>query len=452
MDENNKREEKYIRMTTAPLYPLLWKMAVPSMIGMMVASVYSMTDTYFVGKLDKTELTAAVGVVFSFVSIIQAIGFWFGYGSGNYISRQVGKKNTEEAEKMASVGFTAAAACGIIILIFGLIFISPLSIMIGAGSSDSLKLAVIRYLRITLISVPFMLVSNVLYNQLRLQGSAKDSMMGLLIGMLLNMLLDPFFILVLHMDVAGAALASLIGQITGTVLLFVRTHKEGNIRVYPIKTRPDFFYVKEMLAGGAPNFCRQGISSISGVILNVVAGGFGDSCLAGMTIAQRILSIGYALVIGFGQGFQPICLVNYSAERFNRIKRAFVYALGSVTVFLCVAGVCFGFKNTEISALFTTDTVALKVASEVLKAYSFVFPFMGFYILVGMLMQNIGRFGQATLITTMENGIFLIPFVLILPYLFDMDGLIWCKPVSSIAALLFSVPIGIRAWKKYLHE
>lgn len=171
-DHKDKTEEKYARLTASPLYPLLWRLAVPSMIGMAAASVYSMTDTYFVGKLDRTDLTAAVGIVFSFISIIQAVGFWFGYGSGNYISRQIGRKNYREAENMASVGFWAAWITGILIMVSGLVFIRPLAAVLGADTSEALSAAVMDYLRITLVSVPVMLISNLLYNQLRLQAYA----------------------------------------------------------------------------------------------------------------------------------------------------------------------------------------------------------------------------------------------------------------------------------------
>ncbi len=454
MKRNNeeKKQAKYTTLTTAAIYPLLWKIAVPSMIGMLVSSVYSMTDTFFVSKLDRTDLTAAVGVVFSFISVIQAIGFWFGYGSGNYISRQIGKKDFREAANMASIGFTVASISGIVVMILGLTFIKPLATVLGANTSEALSDAVTQYLRITLITVPMMLISNLLYNQLRLQGSASDSMVGLLVGMLLNMLLDPLFILKFQMGVDGAAIASLIGQSSGAVLLFVSTRKNGNVPVYPFKVKPDFVHMKEILAGGAPNFCRQGISSISGVIMNHAAGGFGEPVIAGMTIALRIMQMGYALVIGFGQGFQPICAVNYGAEKYGRIKKAFLYALGTSTIFLISASALFLNCGQGLILHFSTDTQVVQAAKDFLDAFSFILPFMGYYILIGMLMQNIGRFGRATLITTMENGIFLIPLSFVCPLLFGYTGLVWCKSIASVCSLIFSMLIGIKAWKKYLRK
>lgn len=452
MSDISKQEQRYKRITEAKIYPLLWRMALPSMVGMIVSSVYSMTDTFFIGRLDRTELTASVGVAFSFISIVQAIGFWFGYGSGNYISRQLGKKNAKEAQVMAATGFVLSAVVGIIILLGGLIFLKPLVLLLGGGISDGLMEATASYLRITLISVPFMLGANVLYNELRLQGSARDSMVGLMVGMLINMILDPILIFVFDMGVEGAALASLIGQLCGFFLLWYFAGQNGNIPINIRNSKFDFDHLKEILSGGAPNFCRQGISSISAVLVNQAAGAFGESAIAGVTVALRILTMGYALVIGFGQGFQPICAINYGAGKYYRIKEAFWDTLVTTTAFLIIAATVIVFKADSLLSLFSSENAVREIGVSILKAQCTVLPFMGYYILIGMLLQNIGRFGTATLVTIAENGTFLIPVVLILPLLFGFDGLIWCKPVASVCAFLFSLMVGTRAWRKYLNE
>ncbi|WP_414151303.1 MATE family efflux transporter [Acetobacterium carbinolicum] len=452
MSNVSKQEERYKRITEAKIYPLLWRMALPSMIGMIVSSVYSMTDTFFIGRLDRTELTASVGVAFSFIAIIQAIGFWFGYGSGNYISRQLGKKNAQEAEVMASTGLVLSVVVGVIIHLLGLIFLKPLVLLLGGGISDGMMEATVSYLRITLVSVPFMLAANVLYNELRLQGSARDSMVGLMVGMLLNMILDPILILTFDMGVAGAALASLIGQVCGFFILWYFTGKNGNVPINIRNIKFDFGHLKEILSGGAPNFCRQGISSISTVLVNQAAGAFGESAIAGVTVALRILAMGYALVIGFGQGFQPICAINYGAGKYRRIKEAFRDTLVTATAFLIIATIIIVFKADNLLSLFSSEDAVREIGASILKAQCTVLPFMGYYILIGMLFQNIGRFGAATLVTIAENGTFLIPAVLIMPHFFGLNGLIWCKAVASICAFLFSLVVGTRVWRKDLNE
>lgn len=447
--EDRIREEKIKRLTGQPIYPLLVKMSIPSMIGMVVSTVYSMTDTYFIGKLNNVDLTASVGIVFSFISVIQAIGFWFGYGSGNYISRCLGKKDIKSAEKMAATGVLMAIITGFLIMLIGLPFIDKLSAILGTESGE-LHAATVRYLRITIITVPFMLISNVLYNQLRLAGSAKDSMLGLLVGMLLNMVLDPVFILLMNMDVTGAALASMAGQVTGCIVLIISAGRKGNIKIDLRKAELSGGIIKEILAGGAPNFCRQGISSISSVMLNNVAGVFGNYAIAALTVAIRIAYIAYALVIGFGQGFQPICAINYGAKRYDRVKTAFKYAFITVSVFLVISALLLYFKSDILVERFTKDSAVAELAVQMIKAQCLIFPFMGYYILSGMFLQNIGRFAEATIVTVSESGTFLIPAMFILPNIFGLHGLIYCRPAASVLALCFSIIIGTRARNKYL--
>jgi len=447
-----KKEERVQLITTGKLYPLLVKMAVPSMIGMIVSTVYNLTDTYFVGMLDDPTLTASVGIVFSFVSVIQAIGFWFGYGSGNYISRMLGKKENEKAEEMAATGITLTMIVGLIILALCLVFLKPVATLMGAGREEALLDATMRYLRITVCTVPIMLLSNVLYNELRLAGSAKSSVIGLMVGMLLNMVLDPVLILWAGLGVEGAAYASMAGQIIGLVCLCLQTRKAGNVPVKLNKTQLDLYHVKTILMGGAPNFCRQGISSITSVLINHVAGGFGVGAIAAVTIAIKVAYIAYALVIGFGQGFQPICAMNYGAQKYDRIKNAFFMTLITVTVFLFITTGFLFLKGELLIGAFTGDAGVATLAVKILRAQCAVLPFMGYYVLIGMLLQNIGRFGLATSVTTLENGFCLIPALYVSCFLGGEAGLIYFKPVASLMALLISLVIGTHAWRKYLGD
>ena len=450
MNDARKREERIRLITTGKLYPLLVRMAIPSMIGMIVTTVYNLTDTYFVGKLNDKTLTASVGVVFSFVSVIQAIGFWFGYGSGNYISRMLGKKENDKAEEMAATGALLAIIVGFVLLVLGLLFLRPVAILMGAGGDEALLDATMRYLRITICTIPFMLLSNVLYNELRLAGSAKSSVIGLLIGMLFNMVLDPVLILWAGLGVEGAAYASMAGQIAGLSLLYRQTKQDGNVPVLLKKARLDWAHLRTIFAGGAPNFCRQGISSISSVLVNHVAGEFGVGAIAAVTIAIKVAYIAYALVIGFGQGFQPICAMNYGAQKYDRIKKAFYMALLTVTVFLLLASGTLYFMGDAFIGAFTEEEAVAGLAGRMLRAQCIILPFMGYYILIGMLLQNIGRFALATSVTTLENGFCMIPVLYASCALLGEAGLVWFKPISSGLALLISLGIGTYAWKKYL--
>ena len=450
MSDEAKREERINRLTTQELFPLIVRMAIPSMIGMMVATIYNMTDTFWVGKLDNEAYTASVGVVFAFVSVIQAIGFWFGYGSGNYISRMLGKKEYEEAERMAANGVAIGAIAGVLILVLGLIFIDPLVSILGGNTSQELAVATKGYLRITICTVPFMLFSNTIYNQLRLSGAAKSSMYGLLVGMLINMVLDPIFILMIHMGVAGAAYASLIGQVAGCAMLWRETGRNGNISIKAKYLKPDICHIREILAGGAPNFCRQGITSISSVILNNIAGIYGVTVIAAVTVSQRVAYIAYALVIGFGQGFQPVCAINYGAGLYDRVKKAFKITWVTVTTFLVIVTPLLVIFAEKLTGAFATQTDVVELAVRMLRAQCVVLPFMGYYILSGMMLQNIGRFGLATSVTIAENGTVFIPVILICTYFLQVEGLIISKPIASAISLVYSIVVGTYAWRKYL--
>lgn len=452
MNPVDKREERIIRFTTAKLFPLIVKMAIPSMIGMIVSTIYNMTDTFWVGKLNNEAFTASVGVVFTFVSVIQAIGFWFGYGSGNYISRMLGKKDYEEAEKMASIGVGISVFTGLVIMLISFVFLNSLIIILGGDTSPELANATGQYLKVTICSVPFMLFSNVIYNQLRLSGAAKSSMLGLLVGMLINMALDPVFILKMNMGVKGAAYASLIGQIIGCIMLFFETGKNGNVHIHLINVKPDLFHIREILAGGAPNFCRQGITSISSIIMNNVAGMYGVHVIAAVTVAQRVIYIAYALVIGFGQGFQPVCAINYGAKKTDRVRRAFKLTWITVTVFLFISTPLLFINARILTEAFASQPQVAEIAVYMIKAQCYILPFMGYYILSGMLLQNIGRFGLATSVTVAESGTVFIPVVLISTYFFGMDGIIYSKPLSGVISLIYSLLIGTYAWNKYLKQ
>ncbi len=448
---DKKADEKYKLIINSDIYPLLCRLSIPSIIGIMVASLYALTDTFFIGKLDKSYLTAAIGLVFSFVSIIQAIGFWFGYGCGNYISRKIGARNRLAAQTMASTGIAICTIVGTVICIFSLLLLKPLAIVLGADSSNELLVATISYLKIIIFSIPFMIAANAIYNMLRLAGSPKEAMIGALVGVGINVALDPIFIFWLHMSVSGAALASLVGQVIGFLVLFYFTMQNENMKLSFNKIKLTGVNIKQILLGGLPNFSRHGISSLSLVIYNRVALSFGGSVVAALTISLRFMSVIYAFVIGFSQGFQPICAMNYGAKKYERIKKAFKYTLITVTIYLIIVSVVIFLKANIIMAIFSSEQDVVRVGAIILRAWSFVLPFMAYYILSGMFLQNIGQFTKATFVTTAENGTFFIPIVLILSSIFGFDGFVMAKPISSILALVFSIYVVTKAWNKYLN-
>ncbi len=384
----NKKELRRLNILNKPLLPLLIKMSIPTIIGMLVSVTYNLTDTFFIGLLDNKSMTAAIGVVFSFVSIIQAIGFWFGYGSGNIMSRQLGQKNEDEAEIISSIAIIFAILSGIIISLIVGIFVRPLASFIGGSASENLLIFTTDYLKIIAISIPFTLYAITVYNQLRLCGNPKDGLIGLLSGILSNIILDPIFIFVFHMGFIGAAYATLTGHIIASVVLTILSRKNGNIpvRLYPAKLSKERLY--HILAGGAPNFSRQAITSFSLVLLNIVAAKYGESLIAAFTVSSRIIAFAIMIMVGWGQGFQPICAMNYGAKNYYRVKKAYRLTVGIGFIFLSISSVIlFIFAETLISYL-SKDPDVIDMGITLLRMQAFTLPLFSILATSSMFTQN----------------------------------------------------------------
>ncbi len=444
------QEEKVVYMTTEPVNKLVCKMAVPTIISMLITSFYNMADTYFVGKLD-TQSTAAVGVVFSLMALIQALGFFFGHGSGNYISRKLGAKEFEDASKMASIGFFSAFICGGLVLVLGLIFLEPLSVVLG--STKTILPYTKKYLSVILFGAPFMVSSLVLNNQLRFQGSAASAMAGIVSGAVLNIILDPIFIFQCNMGITGAALATVIGQLLGFLLLWNGTRKGENIHIKWKNFKPALYYYKEIVRGGVPSLCRQGLASIATMCLNHMAGGFGDAAIAGMSIVSRITMFANSALIGFGQGFQPVCGMNYGAKLYKRVKEGFWFCVKYAFFFLIViAAGAYIFAPEMVSLFRENDREVIEVGTWALRFQAVVFPLNAWIVLCNMMLQSIGKAVKASIIAAARQGLFFLPLILTLPRIFGLTGIEICQMISDILTFILAVPLGISVLKEMKEE
>ncbi|MCC8180168.1 MAG: MATE family efflux transporter, partial [Planctomycetes bacterium] len=307
-------------MTTAPVERLVVRLAGPTIIIMLISALYNMADTYFVGRLG-TAATAGVGVSFSLMAIIQAVGFFFGHGAGNYISRQLGAKNFANAGVMAATGFFSCLLFGVIITVFGRMWIEPLARFLG--STDTILPYAVDYLAYILLAAPFMAASFTLNNLLRFQGSAFYGMIGMTSGAVLNIILDPIFIFVLDLGVAGAAIATMTAQFVGFCLLLGGCYRRGNIPIRLGSFSPRFYWYREIFRGGFPSLCRQGLMSVATICLNQAAGNFGDAAIAAMSVVQRVAMFAGSALIGWGQGFKPVCGLNFGEGLYARLRQAF---------------------------------------------------------------------------------------------------------------------------------
>lgn len=450
MGAEEQRQQKFDRMTKTPIPRLIGELAVPTIISMLVTSFYNMADTFFVGKIN-TSATAAVGIVFPLMAMIQAFGFFCGHGSGNYISRQLGAHNFEDASKMSATGFVTAFVLGLGILVVGFLFTDPLLRIMG--STETILPYARSYMRIILIGAPYMTASLVLNNQLRFQGSAFYSMIGITTGAVLNIVLDPLFIFVLDMGVAGAALATIISQFVSFCLLIAGTFRGGNLRLNLKDFSPSLKYYQNIVKGGAPSLFRQGLGSFATVCLNLMAGPYGDAAIAAMSIVTRISQFAASVVIGFGQGFQPVCGFNYGAKLFKRVQEGFWFCVKFCTSVLLVAAVCgWIFSPNLIGIFLKTDPLVIEYGSQALRLQALTFPLVGWITIANMMLQTIGKTVKASLLAMSRQFLFFVPVILTLPGFLGILGVQLSQPIADFCSFLLAVPLSISVLREMSHE
>lgn len=450
MGAEEQRQQKFDRMTKTPIPRLIGELAVPTIISMLVTSFYNMADTFFVGKIN-TSATAAVGIVFPLMAMIQAFGFFCGHGSGNYISRQLGAHNFEDASKMSATGFVTTFVLGLGILVVGFLFTDPLLHIMG--STETILPYARSYMRIILIGAPYMTASLVLNNQLRFQGSAFYSMIGITTGAVLNIGLDPLFIFVLDMGVAGAALATIISQFVSFCLLIAGTFRGGNLRLNLRDFSPSLKYYQNIVKGGAPSLFRQGLGSFATVCLNLMAGPYGDAAIAAMSIVTRISQFAASVVIGFGQGFQPVCGFNYGAKLFKRVQEGFWFCVKFCTSVLLVAAVCgWIFSPNLIGIFLKTDPLVIEYGSQALRLQALTFPLVGWITIANMMLQTIGKTVKASLLAMSRQFLFFVPVILTLPGFLGILGVQLSQPIADFCSFLLAVPLSISVLREMSHE
>ena len=434
------KEEKYRQMIETPVNRLIPRLAVPTIISMLVTSIYNMADTFFVSQLS-TSASGAVGVMFSAMSMIQAIGFTLGMGSGNHISRSLGNRDEERAGVFAATAFYTAAIIGVGILAVGTLFSRQLVFFLGA--TETIAPYAQDYARYILIGAPFMMTSFVMNNILRSQGNAVFAMVGITVGGILNMILDPLLIFGLDLGISGAAIATMVSQIISfCILLYQCNARPDCIKIQLSKFRPSGKVYGEILHAGLPSFCRQGLASAAAVILNFAAGPYGDAAIAAMSIVTRFMMFINSSLIGFGQGFQPVCGFNFGAERYDRVLEAFWFCVKVAVIMLTVFGiVSFGISRPIITAFRREDLQVIEIGTLALRLQLLTIPFQDWVIMVNMLTQSIGYGFRASLVAMGRQGLFLIPALLILPKLFGILGLQMAQPIADMLTFVLATVI-----------
>lgn len=442
--ENNKNLEVFSSM---PVPKAVMKNALPAMAAMLMVLVYNLSDTFFIGQTHNALLVAAVSLATPVYLIFMSLGTLFGIGGTSVISRALGEGNKEKARKSCAFCFWGCVFVGILLAVLILIFIDPILKLIGA-SADTYEYAK-SYLSIIVFAGPFVLISNCYGNVVRTEGESGKAMLGLLLGNLVNVILDPIFILALGLDIKGAAIATVIGNIVGAgfyISYFLKGKSMLSIRLKDFTVKQGI--AASVLAIGVPAALGDALMSVSQIIINSQMSHYGDMAVAGMGVAMKVITITGMICMGLGQGVQPILGYCVGAKTWKRFKEVFkftiIFALILGTV---LAAICYIFTNQIVGA-FLTDQTAFTYAvqfARILLSTSFLFGV--FYVLVNAL-QAMGAAMPALLISMSRQGIIFIPALFILQSAIGMTGLVWAQPVADVLSILIAATLFGKTMKK----
>ena len=438
MTQQDRTVVQYHKMTETPIPRLILSLAAPTILSMLITSIYNLADTFFVGRIS-TSASGAVGVVSSLMAIIQALGFMLGHGSGTIISRRLGSQDTHAATRFASTSFFTALAFGVVLAVAGLATLPDFMMLLG--STETILPHACAYARPILLAAPLMISSLVMNNILRYEGKANLAMVGLVTGGLLNIALDPLFMFGLGLGTAGAGIATALSQtISFGILLymFLRGKTVSQFRLSAVTREPREFL--QILAGGAPSFGRQGLNSIGGMLLNIAARSYGDAAVAGMSIVSRIFMFIISVAIGTGQGFQPVAGFNYGARKYRRVEKACVFTMCASFCFLSVIIAACWFNAEALIKLFRDDPEVTAIALPAFRYQCFACFLQPVIVAGNMLFQSIGKSGRATFLACCRQGVFFIPLILTLPRMFGLLGIEICQPIADVLTFVVTVP------------
>ena len=434
-------EQQRDRMLHMPIPKLIVSLSIPTLASQLISVFYNTADTYFVSKLS-TSASAAVGVVFSLMSIIQAFGFGIGMGCGSIISRSLGNRDNERADYAGSSAFVFAAAVGLCICAAGLCTLRPLMRLLG--STETILPYSESYARIILLAAPVMCASFVLSNTLRAEGEAMLSMYGICAGGLLNVALDPLFIFVLDMGIAGAALATALSQLVSFCILawlFLHGRSIVHVHIRAVSRQPRIY--GEILLVGFPTICRQGFASLSSALLNNAAAAYSDAAVAAVTISNKVYLLVRSIVIGIGQGFQPVAGYNFGAGDKKRTRQAFWFSVLLGTVVCVVGAVVIAAFPGEIMRFFRDDDAVTRIGQQALLYACAVMPLMAYSTYVNQLYQCLGFHQAATFLASCRNGLLYVPLILLLPRLLGLPGVEMSQPGADLLTFFVSLPFQI---------
>ena len=436
----DKEKQQYDKMVNTPIKKLVLKLAIPTIISMLVTSIYNLADTLFVSSLGKS-VSGAISIVFPIMTIIQAVGFTLGMGAGSLISAKLGKEENDEAKSIGSIAFYTSIAFGFLILLFGLVFLGPILNNV-LGATETILPFAKDYAFYILLGSPIMTGAFVLNNILRSEGKSKFAMIGLVTGGVINIILDPLFIFAFKLGIKGASIATVISQTISFILLIIPFLRNKTIVDLSIKKISKYFSsLFEIVRTGFPSLARQGLATLSTILMNNVAANIGnDAGISAMGIVAKVFMVIFAITLGIGQGYQPVCGYNYFSKNYKRVKDALIFTfLFSV---ICMSGIAIVvyFTAPYLIDIFIDSDKVVEIGKQALRYQCLVMPLIPFNVICNMTYQATRKKVRATLLSICRQGIFYIPLILLLPKYFGLTGLEVSQPIADVLTSLFSVP------------
>ena len=443
----NKQSSKMELLGNAPIPKALMAMGIPTMLGMMVNAVYNLVDAYFVGGLGTSQM-GAISVVYPLGQVVVGLGLLFGNGASSYLSRLLGKGDKEKANQVASTALYGSVTAGAVIIILSMIFLRPILKLLGA--TDSIMPYAVTYAGIYIISCIFNVFNVTMNNIVTSEGAAKTTMCALMTGAILNIGLDPLFIYVFDMGVAGAAIATAISQIVSTSVYLVFVRKKKSIYRFKIK---NCSFTKEIMSEifkiGIPTLVFQILTSLSISLVNTRAMAYGDSVIAGMGAVTRIVSMGSLMVFGFIKGFQPIAGYSYGAKKFDRLQEAIKTSILWSTVFCAIYGLILAIFSERIISQFTKDDLEMiQAGTQSLSINGISFILFGFYTVYSSLFLALGKGLAGFILGACRQGICFVPVILILPALWGINGILYVQPIADVLSAIITVLMALHLHKE----
>ena len=446
------QQQRRSMMVNDPISRIIPKMAIPTIVAFLINSIYSLADTYFVSSLG-TNATAAVSVNASLDQLIMMCGAMLAVGANSYIARLLGEGKEKKASQVLSTAFYSAFGIGALLTLFGSIFMTPMVRLLGA--TPTCEQYAIDYATYVLYAAPFMAANFVMNQCLRSEGSATLSMIGMGFGGILNVILDPIFIMPwgLDMGVAGASLATAISKwVSFGILIFPYLTRRSLLHLSIRNFYPSKDIVTEIVSVGSSSMFRSGLAVVSAILLNSIAGSISDSVLAAVGVCTKVMMFPFSIILGFGTGFQPVAGFNYGAKRFDRVRESYRFSsrvaiIGAVIMSVFVAVLA----DTFMVIFAGTDEEMRRIGVICMVSQCVALPVHAWVAIVNMLCAGLGNARGALALSTSRQGTCFLPILYPLAWIFGAYGIACVQAIADILSLVLAIPI-MHKTKKSLNQ